>query len=146
MDPRSTGIAIHEWLGLAIGATAIVHILLHWDWLGAITRRFFGKMAFSNRVKYILNALLFVDMTTIILSGVMMSKAVLPLFGIQLDPGFIWHTLHSLSATLAVFIVGLHLALHWKWIVSTFKRTILGPLALHRPKAQPELVKQEVKA
>lgn len=32
MDPRLTGIAIHEWLSIAFGAAIIVHLLLHWQW------------------------------------------------------------------------------------------------------------------
>lgn len=41
LDPRTTGIAIHEWLSLAAAGAAIVHLLLHWQWIVEVTRRFF---------------------------------------------------------------------------------------------------------
>ena len=31
--PHFTGIAIHEWLGIAFGAGITTHLLLHWQWI-----------------------------------------------------------------------------------------------------------------
>ncbi|MCA9935528.1 MAG: DUF4405 domain-containing protein [Anaerolineales bacterium] len=128
MDPHMTGIAIHEWLSIAFGAAIITHLLLHWRWLAATTRRIFSKVARQARVNYILNTLFFIDMTLVIFTGIMISEEALPLLGIRLEPGFIWRTLHSLSSDAALFLLGLHVALHWKWIVSTTKRYVLKPM------------------
>lgn len=121
MDPRSTGIAIHEWLSIAFGAAIITHLLLHWSWLVGITRRFFGHVTTEARLNYILNFLFFIDMTVIIFTGIMISEAALPAVGITLAHSFAWRRLHDLSANLALPILGLHVALHWRWIVSTTK-------------------------
>lgn len=129
MDPRLTGIAIHEWLSIAFGATIILHLLLHWQWLAATTKRFFSKIVGQARLNYILNALFFIDMTLIIFTGIMISEEVLPLLGIWVQPGFFWRWLHSFSAELGVYILGLHVALHWKWIWNAFKRYVVRPLS-----------------
>jgi hypothetical protein len=34
-----TGLAVHEWLGLAAMALLLTHIVLQWRWLLRITRR-----------------------------------------------------------------------------------------------------------
>ncbi len=125
MDPHTTGIAVHEWLSIAFGAAIIVHLVLHWKWVLAVTRRFLGKLAVQARINYILNALLFIDVTIIIFTGLMISKAALPLFGIRFPNNSTWRWLHSFSADAALFLVGLHVALHWKWIVNAIKRYIV---------------------
>jgi prepilin signal peptidase PulO-like enzyme (type II secretory pathway) len=37
--PRFSGLPVHEWLGIAIGAGAITHVLLHWSWVIEISKR-----------------------------------------------------------------------------------------------------------
>lgn len=128
MDPRSSGIAVHEWLSLSVIAVMIVHLLLNWDWITQITSRFFGKLSGLNRVNYILNLLLFIDGTLIMVSGVMISEVALPLMGIQLPMGFAWRRLHDMSANIGLLLLGIHTALHWSWIVSTFNRYLFQPI------------------
>lgn len=121
MDPHSTGIAVHEWLSIAFGAAIITHLLLHWSWLVGITRRLFGHVTGEARVNYILNWLFFIDMTIVLFTGIMISEAVLPALGLSVAHSFAWRRLHDLSANLALLILGLHVALHWRWIVNTTK-------------------------
>src|SRR5690242_15722482 len=90
MAPHFSGIAVHEWLGIAFGAAIITHLLLHWQWIVEITRRLFGKVAWSARINYILNTALFIDITLIIFSGLMISEVALPFVGIQLAQNHSW--------------------------------------------------------
>src|SRR5689334_9407701 len=101
MAPRSSGIAVHEWLSIAFGATLIVHLLLNWQWIVSVTRRFLGKVQWFARANYLLDLLLFVDMTVIIFSGLMISEHALPLLGLQTARGGIWRGVHELSANLS---------------------------------------------
>lgn len=121
MDPHSTGIAIHEWLSIAFAAAIITHLILHWSWLVGITRRLFGRVTGEARVNYLINWLFFVDMTIIMFTGILISEAVLPTLGLSVAQSFAWRRLHDLSANLALPILGLHVALHWRWIVNTTK-------------------------
>jgi hypothetical protein len=51
----------------------------------------------------------------------------LPLVGIQASRGFSWRRLHDVSANLSLLLIGLHVALHWQWIVSMVKRFAWAP-------------------
>ncbi|HNN12820.1 MAG TPA: DUF4405 domain-containing protein [Anaerolineales bacterium] len=143
MDPRFSGIAIHEWLTLALAGTIVVHLLLNWEWIVNVTKKLFGKGLNGSRVNYILNWLLFIDGILIMLSGIMISEAALPALGISLPMDFSWRRLHDMSANLSLIIMGLHLAMHWNWIVTTFKRVFLGGIR----KPAPVIVeRQEVRS
>lgn len=133
MDPRFSGLAIHEWLSLALAGTIIVHLLLNWDWIVNVTRRLFGKANANARVNYVLNWLLFIDGILIMLSGIMISEVAVPSLGLVLPMNFAWRRLHDMSANLALLIMGLHLAMHWNWIVTTFKRVFLGGFKKKQP-------------
>ena len=138
MAPHFSGIAVHEWLSIAFGAAIVTHLLLHWQWIAEVTRRFFGKAQWSARVNYMLNAMLFVDVTVVIFTGLMISESALPAFGIQLAPGGAWRMLHELTANLFVPLIGLHVALHWQWIINTVKRLVVRQPARRLP--QPDHV------
>ena len=60
LQPRLTGIAIHEWLGAAAALTLILHVVLHWDWVVGITRTFFRNLVHVSRLNYLLDAVLFI--------------------------------------------------------------------------------------
>jgi hypothetical protein len=133
MDPRSTGIAIHEWLSIALAGAIIAHLLLSWRWIIEVTRRFVGKLPNRSRVNYILNLLLFIDVTLCMFTGITISREVLPGLGITLPMNFLWRMLHDLSANAMLLLIGLHVALHGGWIVKTMKRYLLQPIICIRP-------------
>ncbi len=89
-DPHATGQTIHEWLGIAFGAGIITHLLLHWKWIVNVVRRFFSKLPGQVRINSLLNSLLFVAVTLIIFSGIMISKVVLSTFGLSGSHDMIW--------------------------------------------------------
>lgn len=121
-EPALTGIAIHEWLSLAFTATIVLHLLLHWAWTVAVTRKFFNRLWHSSRLNYVLDLSLLVAFVTVMLSGILISRSVLPALGLAQAANPAWRFLHSSSADAMLIIVGLHIALHWKWIISTCQR------------------------
>ena len=124
MAPHLTGTPIHEWLSLSLGVGTIVHLLLNWSWIVGVTQRFFGNVTWSARINYVLNTALFIDITVIIFTGLMISQAVLPIFGVQTEHGGTWRMVHSLSADMFPILMGLHVALHWNWIFNTTLRLL----------------------
>jgi hypothetical protein len=82
----------------------------------------------QTRINYILNWTLFMDVGLVMLSGLMISQAVIPSLGITLPQNFTWRSLHDFSANLFLVLLGFHTALHWSWIADTFKRYIFQPL------------------
>ena len=141
MDPHSSGIAVHEWLAVSALAAIVVHLLLSWDWIVQITKRFASKMNWQTRINYILNWAMFVDVTLVMLSGLAISRVFMPSIGIALPENFAWRSLHDLSANLFILLLGLHTALHWNWVVDTFKRYIFQPLGkLFSAKSEKDVI------
>lgn len=126
-EVRATGLTLHEWGGLLLVAVLVVHILLHWDWVQAVTRRFFQKNTLEVRLRYIINVVIFVGFTAIILSGLMISHRVLPFFGLQHSESRFWHWLHHEATNLVIWSVALHIGLHWNWVVKNVKRYLPWP-------------------
>lgn len=126
LKPFLTGMAIHEWLGLAIGVALAIHMLRHWPWIVAVTQKLFGKAPQQAQLYYALDAMLLAGFLTIISSGVAMSQEALPLFDFR-GPAYIaLATLHKYVSygTLTLLIV--KLGLHGKWIVNAVQCHILG--------------------
>jgi hypothetical protein len=136
MEPHTSGLAIHEWLTLSVMAAMVVHLLLSWGWITEITSRFLGKLGTQNRINYILNWLLFIDGTLVMVSGIMISEVAIPAMGINLPLGFAWRRLHDMSANIALVLLGLHTALHWGWIVTTFNKYLFQPIVKLFPAKQ----------
>jgi hypothetical protein len=122
-----TGVAVHEWLSLAFASALVIHLLLHWDWVVQVTLKFFRKLFHSSRLNYLLNLALLIDFVLILLSGLLISRSVLPALGLQVASNPAWRFLHSSAADFSLLLIGLHLALHWKWILSTTKRYLFSP-------------------
>lgn len=126
--PKFSGMAVHEWLGVALGAGLLTHLLLHWQWIAGITKKFFGRVQTAARINYLLNLALFADMVVLIFSGLAISKVAMPALGVQLAEGGTWKMLHHTTADAAVMLLGLHVALHWSWIVKTGKKYLVSPI------------------
>lgn len=132
-SPALTGLAIHEWLSIAVAAVVVTHLLLHWSWIVGVTGRLFGKVAWDARVNYALNVLLFVSFTTLIFTGLLISEVALPALGLDLGPGRQWVRLHRLASDASVILLGLHVALHWRWIMNVTRRLFRRPAAAPQP-------------
>ncbi|MFZ1397885.1 MAG: cytochrome b/b6 domain-containing protein [Candidatus Promineifilaceae bacterium] len=128
MNTRFTGIPIHEWLGIAFGIALIYHLLLHWDWIISISKRLFRRLPSGQRLRYAIDLVLFVDMVILTMTGIWISEVAMRQLGISVTPSFFWRRLHEMTADLAIWLVALHLALDWKWIVHTTRRYLWQPL------------------
>jgi hypothetical protein len=114
MEEHFTGLHNHELLGLAFGIAAVIHIALHWNWVVSITKRLFSKVFHESRLNYALNLALLIDMTVVVVTGVLISRTI----GLSTPHMQATETFHRLSSELSLVLVGLHVALHWKWIVT----------------------------
>lgn len=127
-NPALTGISIHEWLGVAFLAAVLTHLLFHWQWIVNVTARFFKQLWHSSRLNYVINLLFLVLMTGVLFSGLMISESVLAFLGISIARNPVWEGLHHTLSDASVLVLGLHLALHWKWIVNSLGRYLVQPL------------------
>lgn len=141
-SPNLSGNTIHEWLGIALLGTIVVHLLMHWSWITSVGKTFFKKLWHSSRLKFVLDILVFFSFITVSLSGIMISKTALPALGINLDQlGGSWRQLHKLAADAAILLIGLHFALNWGMVVKMFKKYVFSPIGSlfhhHKQVAQP---------
>lgn len=123
-----TGLTIHEWIGLGFGVALLVHLTLHWDWVLRTTSRVFGKLPGRERLRWIVDLALILVMTLCVASGVLISKAALPTLGLTPAAGPFWTGLHTTSADVTVVLVGVHVALSWRWILSVGRRIARRPV------------------
>jgi len=119
-----TGLTIHEWIGLGFGIALLVHVTLHWDWALRTTKRLFKRRPGRDRLRWIVDLALMLVMTLCVASGVLISRAALPELGITPVAGAFWTGLHTTSADVTVALVGLHIALSWRWILTVGKRIL----------------------
>ena len=69
-----TGLELHQWLGVGIGVIAIYHLVAHWQWVAAVTGRFFGKTSNKSRSYYLINLSILAGFFTITFTGLIISS------------------------------------------------------------------------
>jgi len=146
-NPHLTGNTLHEWLGVSSAAAIVIHLLLHWDWIVNVGRGFFKKFWHSSRLNFVVNALFFLAMTGSMFSGLLISKDVMSALGIQLDVSHSWKSIHTLMSDASLILLGIHVALHWKWIVTSIGRYVVSPIRglFQRRVTSPVLTAQPVR-
>jgi hypothetical protein len=127
-NPHLTGNTIHEWLGVSLAAAVITHLLLNWNWIINVGKEFFKKIWHQSRLNFVVNALFFIAMTGSLFTGLLISKSVMSTLGITLDVSQGWKSIHSLLSDASVMVLGIHLALHLKWITANIGRYIVNPV------------------
>jgi hypothetical protein len=120
--PQTTGIAVHEWVSFLYLVPFAIHLLLHWDWIIAVPKRLFSRLGTEHRFNVIWDSLLYILMLVVTLSGILVSEVAMPVLGIDIAPDGFWSMLHHQSSNLIMPILGIHLAVHWQWIVKISKK------------------------
>ncbi len=118
MDPKSFyGLEFHEWAGLIIGLLFILHKILNWNWIKKVTLGFFRKCPGRARFNYVLDILLLAGIIIMILSGIAIARTIdfswLTLGGTRK----FWRALHTSSSFITLVLFGIHLGIHWNWIL-----------------------------
>jgi len=116
MDPKVlSGLPFHEIAGLIFGVAILTHIGLNVRWVINTTMKIFNpKLPFKTRLSYLLNILLLISMSSIIITGIFISRVVFP--GIAVNGNHMIRGLHNLAANVTLILVGCHLGVHWQWI------------------------------
>ena len=117
--PALTGVAFHEWLGLAVFVVLGVHLAQHL--IQALPRRKASpardaaapaRGAGARTARSVLAVLLAVALVTCVVSGVMVSGAVLPALGLYAEGYYFWNPLHAASAKVLLALLLIHLFLN----------------------------------
>lgn len=132
MNTHLTGIPVHEWLGIVFGGALVYHMLLHWQWISNATRKVFTKLPTIQRIRYLVDLLLFAVMVIVVASGIWISRDALPAMGLTIGGSRFWSGLHHVTSEMVIPLVGVHLALSWPWITNAWQRFIWSPLVGRR--------------
>lgn len=119
---RQTWDLIHTWFGALMIMAALVHILIHWDWITGTAARIWqviiGKRkGFGFRLTYniLLDATIAISFLVCSVSGVYF------MFHTASGPSVAkttWDMVHTWSGVVMVLAAILHIVLHWKWITN----------------------------
>lgn len=118
-NPIITGLAIHEWISLGLILVFVVHCATHYDWIVNMVRHRASAAAIANLVLDVLTLIVFMVVTV---SGLLVSRHILPLFGFVAPGYFFWNPIHSIAAKILLALLLIHVVVHWKWFVSLFKQ------------------------
>ena len=121
MDPRSFyGLGFHEWAGLIIGLFFLLHKAINWGWIKKVTIGLFKRSPGRARLNYILDVLLLAGMVLMILSGIAIAR-IIDFSWMNLGGSRIfWRVMHTSSSYLTLALFGIHLGLHWRWVLQRF--------------------------
>lgn len=120
MNSKIISMAFHEIAGIAIGVFFLVHKLLNLKWIKSVTKNIFGKKVNAQtRVRYILDVLLLFGVYTIIISGIFMSQVLFPQ---AVNSSVALRSIHTAVSYICIILIGLHIGLHWKWVMNGFSR------------------------
>ncbi len=116
------GITFHEIAGLVICLFYILHKALNWKFIKETTLRMFGKCTARGRINYILDLLILIGFTLIIISGMGIAKTMdFSWLGFTKENFIIWRFMHTSISMITLMFVGIHVGLHWNWVVARFK-------------------------
>lgn len=113
------GLAFHEIAGICVCLLFIVHKLLNWNWIIAVSKNLFNKKTPRKvRVQYIVDVLLFIDMTALLVTGIGINKTISSTLAFLPKSASVWH---YFTAGLALILIGVHVGLHWGMIKNKLK-------------------------
>lgn len=130
LNISTTGLSLHEIIGLFMGILFAVHLFLNHKWIKGV-----GKNLFRRKLKpktlglFLLNLAMLVGVLTIIITGVMISKVVFP--GSGYDRTLV--IIHRWSSYITGLFILYHLLSHSKYLFISVKG-LLASLQLTKAK------------
>jgi hypothetical protein len=127
-NPAITGISTHEWISLAFGVVAAVHLALHGDWVVRAVSGYLSRTPKRSRLLLALDAATGIAVATVMVSGLAISATIAGALGLSWSAAPLWRLLHAASATAVVACAVAHLAVHRRWIAVAFRLHVIAPL------------------
>jgi hypothetical protein len=118
-NPLITGLALHEWLSCGLLIVFIVHCAIDLDTVFAWIR---SREAGASRLHLLLDGFTLVVFMACTVSGLLVSRYILPLFGLVAPGYFFWLPLHSLTAKMLLALLLVHVAVHLPWFAARFSK------------------------
>lgn len=111
-NPATTGMPLHEYLGVGVFVLMVAHVVMSDEGLG-------GRGRWTQRV---LNGVLLAALAFCVVSGIMVSGALLPSLGLYATGYYFWDPVHALSAKVLLAALLVHIVLRIPVVMSVFRR------------------------
>ncbi len=122
---------LHTWISLGMIVFALIHLILHWNWVVNTTKKIFNrtKLGKANKKNVLVDVVLGISFLICSLSGVYLFVVPEVKGGLGVDPGFIlsrtgWDMVHTWSGVVFTGSAILHFVFHWNWIVNITHRML----------------------
>ena len=120
LDAHGTGLVFHEIAGLSFLVLMMAHILLNWAWVKNVTKNLIKRKSKSKpKLIYVLNMALLLGISTITITGILISKVIFP-SGSTGDQ-FLLIATHKWVSYAWLGLFALHIALHRKYILVSMR-------------------------
>lgn len=111
-NPVLTGIPLHEFVGLGTFVVVAAHVVASADGLGGR-----GRVG-----QFVLNAVLLLSLAVCVVSGVMVSGAVLPSLGLYASGYHFWDPLHVVAAKVLLAALLVHVVVRAPAALAVLRR------------------------
>jgi|GEM_PF-981031 len=113
------GQAFHEIAGIVLGAAILCHLLFNLPWIKNSGRILRQKGGVKAKVCWWLDLVIFLDLMFMVVSGLAISKVVLTA---SFSNAVLNKATHVGSSYLGLLLAGVHVGLHWDWVMGIFRR------------------------
>ena len=121
-NPVVTGVSVHEWIALGLIVILLAHVSVRIDRTVDAVKGIRSKPSWARAGSLVLNLLILAVFATVVVSGLMVSGAVLPLLGLYAPGYYFWDPLHAVAAKLLLALLFVHVASHGKLIAGALRR------------------------
>jgi hypothetical protein len=143
---RSTWEDLHTWGGIVMILAAVIHIIIHWDWISRMLRGIISdlikpahKISIRGRFNRVINLVIGLAFLATAISGVYLLFVTGGKHGLP-DPMYLfsrttWDLIHTWAAILMILAAVLHFAIHWKWVTKVTKKIFRSPFPVQASNA-----------
>lgn len=121
MTLNTTGVLVHEILGIAFSVLVIIHITYNRKWLKLV-----GEGIFTNRIKvraklmWIMDLIMIISMLVSIITGICISKYIFSFLNISNTSTI--ENLHISASYICLIAISIHTGFHFSKILDAFRK------------------------
>jgi len=112
-----TGMIAHQWLGVILGGAALIHLLVHNQWVSNAILRF-SNLQSRPQILFLLDVAVALGFVGILSTGLVISTWL----NLSLNGYTTWLNLHIAFSLETLFFLVVKIGFHWRWISNTFKK------------------------
>jgi len=114
---------LHDLTGVVFSILVLVHLLLHWKWLLAMTKSLSKGIKWNKKtLNYFINIGILISFFLVFITGLIKFPSILASSEILLNISNELLIIHDWSGLILQFLGFSHIILHWKWLVSTTRK------------------------